>query len=68
MDDIPPSVAIVFMVCVAVITVTIIVCDCVKQKYAAPNNAVTPAESTTGADDTSDEDMNQAQQLLLMCD
>ena len=47
MDDIPPSVAIVFMICVAIITVTIIVCDCAKQKYAALDNVVTSTESTT---------------------
>lgn len=48
MDDIPPSVAIVFMICVAIITVTIIVCDCAKQKCAAPDNVVTSTDSTTG--------------------
>jgi hypothetical protein len=47
MDDIPPSVAIVFMICVAIITVTIIVCDCAKQKYAALDNGVSTTESTT---------------------
>lgn len=66
MDDIPPSVAIVFMVCVAIITATIVICDCVKQKQAAPNNAVTPTESTTETDDTSTEGMTPAQQLLFM--
>lgn len=47
MDDIPPSVAIVFMVCVAIITVTIIVCDCEKQKYAAPDNDVVATKVAT---------------------
>ena len=66
MDDIPPSVGIVFMVCVAIITATIVVCDCEKQKQAAPNNVVTPAESTTETDDTSTEGMTSAQTLLFM--
>ena len=55
MDDIPPSVAIVFMICVAIITTTIIVCDCVKQKYAAPDDDVVATETTTDADVTSTE-------------
>ena len=49
MDDIPPSVAIVFMICVAIITTTIIVCDCVK--YAAPDNAATSTETTSALTD-----------------
>lgn len=50
MDDIPPRVAIVFMICITIITATIIVCDCMKQKYATPDNDVTlsESESTTG--------------------
>lgn len=48
MDDIPPSVAIVFMICVAIITATIVVCDCVKQKYATPDSVVSTTETTTG--------------------
>lgn len=55
MDDIPPSVAIVFMVCVAIITATIVVCDCVKQKYATPDSVVSTTETTTDADVTSTE-------------
>ena len=55
MNDIPPSVAIVFMVCITIIVATIAVCDCVKQKYAAPDNVVTSTESATGADVTSAE-------------
>ena len=66
MDDIPPSVWIVFIVCITIITATIVVCDCEKQKQAAPNNAVIPAESTTGADDISTEGMTPAQTLLFM--
>lgn len=66
MNDIPPSVGIVFIVCITIITATIAVCDCEKQKQAAPNNAVTPTESTTETDDTSTEGTTPAQQLLFM--
>lgn len=47
MKDIPPSVAIVFMICITIISVTIVVCECVRQKYAAPDNVVTSTESAT---------------------
>lgn len=47
MDDVPPSVAIVFMICITIISATIVVCDCVKQKYAAPDNVVTSTETST---------------------
>lgn len=50
MKDVPPSVAIVFMICITIISVTIVVCDCLRQKPAAPANVVTlpESESTTG--------------------
>ena len=74
MDDIPPSVAIVFMICITIISVTIVVCECVKPKYAAPDNVVTSTDSTTGVGvsttesttDTSTEGMTPAQTLLFM--
>ena len=47
MDDLPPNVAIVFMICLTIITSTIIVCDCLKQKSATPESVVTSTESTT---------------------
>lgn len=55
MNDIPPSVAIVFMVCITIIVATIAVCDCVKQKYAAPDSVVSTTETTTDAGVTSAE-------------
>lgn len=50
MKDVPPSVAIVFMICITIISVTIVVCECVRQKYAASDSVVTlpESESTTG--------------------
>ena len=50
MNDVPPSVAIVLMICITIIGVTIVVCDCLKQKCAAPDAVVTlpEPEPTTG--------------------
>lgn len=62
MNDVPPSVAIVFIIYVTIIVATLAVCDCVKQKPAAPDNVVTSTESTTesttGVDDTPTETTN----------
>lgn len=60
MDDIPPSVGIVFIICLTIITATIVVCDCVKQKYAAPDNVVTSTDSTTGVGVSTTETSNGA--------
>ena len=48
LSDLPPCVGIVFLICITIITTTIIVCDCAKQKYATPDNVVSTTETTTG--------------------
>lgn len=58
MDDVPPSVAIVFIICVTIIVAVITVCDCVKQKSATTDSAATPTVSSTGVDDTPTETTN----------
>ena len=62
MNDVPPSVAIVFIIFVTIIVVALAFCDCVKQKSATTDSVVTSTESTTvsstEADDTSTETTN----------
>lgn len=69
MDDIPPRVGIVFMICITIISVTIVVCECVKQKYAAPDNVVTSTETANAPTDEptlTEEQARRAGAALMM--